>query len=55
MKLNKKELKKIKAGAAISSALINSIVRGINSFMDVGRYLGSSIRRFVGGNICQLK
>lgn len=55
MKLNSKELKQIKAGAAISATLINSLVKGFNSFMDIGRYLGSSIRRFIGGNTCPLR
>ena len=49
------ELKKIKAGATFSASLINALVRGINSFLDVGRYFGSSIRRFIGGNSCPLK
>ena len=48
------ELKKIKAGATFSASLINALVRGINSFLDVGRYFGSSIRRIIGGNICPL-
>ena len=48
-------LKKIKAGATFSASLINALVRGINSFLDVGRYFGSSIRRFIGGNSCPLK
>lgn len=55
MKLNKNELKEIKAGAALSSSLINSLIKGFNSFMDIGRYLGSSIRRLIGGNACPLK
>ena len=54
-KLNISELKKIKAGATFSASLINALVRGINSFLDVGRYFGSSIRRFIGGNSCPLK
>lgn len=55
MKLNKKELKEIKAGAALSSSLINSLIKGFNSFMDIGRYLGSSLRRLFGGNACPLR
>ena len=54
MKLTKEELKEIKAGASFSASLINSLVRGINSVLDVGRYLGSSIRRLVGGKVCSL-
>lgn len=55
MKLKNNELKMIKAGAGISGTLINSLIKGFNSFMDVGRYLGSSIRRLIGHNICSFK
>lgn len=55
MKLSNKDLKKIKAGATFSATLINSLIRGFNSFMDIGRYLGSSIRRMVSGNSCPLR
>ena len=51
-KLNEKEMKQIKAGA-ITGTLINSILRGASIFVDVGRYFGSSIRRFVNGNLCR--
>ena len=55
MELRNSQLKKLKAGATISASLINSFIRGINSFMDIGRYFGSSIRRLVGGNSCPLR
>ena len=55
MKLTKKELKMIRAGAGITASLLNSIIKGFNSFMDIGRYLGSSIRRLVGGTACPLR
>ena len=55
MKLTNKELKMIKAGAGITASLLNSIIKGINSFMDIGRYLGSSVRRLIGGVSCPLK
>ena len=55
MILSTKELKSIKAGAGLSATLINALVKGFTSFMDVGRYLGSSIRRLFGGSDCPLK
>ena len=55
MKMNNRALKKLKGGTTMSASLINSFIRGINSFMDIGRYLGSSIRRIVGGNSCPLR
>lgn len=55
MKLNNNELKQIKAGATISATLINALVRGVNSLIDVGRYFGSSIRRWTSKGKCPLK
>lgn len=52
MKLSKKELKEIKAGTSITGTLINSLIKGFDSILDVGRYFGSSIRRLVTGNSC---
>ena len=55
MKLSKKELNNIIAGASFSSSLFNSLIRGFNMFMDAGRYLGSSIRRWVASGKCELR
>lgn len=55
MKLNNNELKMIEAGASITGTLINSLIKGFNSFLDIGRYFGSSIRRWVSKSSCPLK
>lgn len=55
MKLKTSELKQIRAGASLSGTLINALVKGFNSFLDAGRYLGSSIRRLRFGIFCPLK
>lgn len=55
MKLTKQELKNIKGGAGFSAALMNALLKGVQTVMDAGRYLGSSIRRLVGGNRCPLR
>jgi hypothetical protein len=55
MKLTNKELKMIIGGATISGTLINSLIKGINSLLDVGRYFGSSIRRLIGKSACPLR
>lgn len=55
MKLKKEELKMIRAGSSVSASFITAIIKGFTTFMDVGRYLGSSIRRFFGNDICPLK
>lgn len=52
--LNNIELKNIKGGS-VSGTLINSVVRGINAFLDIGRYFGSGLRRIIGNQKCPLK
>lgn len=53
MILNSKELKKI-TGGDIGSTLINSISRGVSTFLDLGRIIGSAVRRIVSGKSCSL-
>jgi hypothetical protein len=46
-----KETKNLYAGG-ISAAMIGYLLRGFNLFTDLGRYLGSSIRRIYDNNLC---
>ncbi len=55
MKLTKKETKIVQGGAGITGTLINSLIKGFNTFLDIGRYFGSSIRRLIGGRSCPLR
>ncbi len=50
--LSKQEMLQIEGGISISGTLINSLVRGINALLDLGRSLGSAIRRAQGNHIC---
>lgn len=52
MELSKQELLSINGGINISGTLINSFVRGINAMLDLGRSLGTAIRRIGSNNIC---
>lgn len=54
MELNKCELIEIQGGVSISGTFISSIVRGINAILELGRSLGSSIRRIGSNNLCSL-
>ena len=36
----------------LSSTLLNAFARGVNTIMDVGRTLGTSIRMLVSGKRC---
>lgn len=53
MKLEKEEMLKINGGG-ISGTIINSIIRGLNSILELGRSLGTAIRRLTANNLCQL-
>lgn len=53
-KLDKKELLQIVGGIKITAALLSSIVRGINSLMELGRSVGSALRRGQEGKLCPI-
>ena len=50
--LNKKEIQKMYGGAGITASLISALTKGFNIFSDLGRYLGSSIRRIFSHSYC---
>ena len=50
--LEKQELLQIVGGISITGSLISAIHRGISTIMDVGRSLGSAIRRAISGSMC---
>jgi len=47
-----KEEKNYYGGGGISSAILNALSKSINVFTDLGRYLGSSLRRIFSNNLC---
>ena len=51
MKLNRNELLNV-YGGTISATLINVIVKGFSVIVDLGKALGSAIRRAVSGKTC---
>lgn len=50
--LNKLELNDVVGGSILTAAFINAVVRGATYIMDLGRRLGSSIRRMITRNYC---
>ena len=54
MELDKQQLLMVCGGINISGSLINSVVRGINAILDLGRSVGTAIRRIGSNNICHL-
>lgn len=53
--IEKEQLKQIKGGLTLSSALINSINNLIKILMDAGNKVGSSLRRIGSDKICPLE
>ncbi|MGI6329831.1 MAG: hypothetical protein ACOXZR_03145 [Bacilli bacterium] len=50
--LQKEELLMINGGLTISGSLVSSLVKGISVFLELGRSLGTAIRRVVTNNLC---
>ena len=50
--LTKEESKMYYGGGGLTSTLINALSKGISTFTDIGRYFGSSLRRFFNNNLC---
>ncbi len=53
-KLEKQQLLEIRGGISLSGSLLNYIIKGFNTILELGRNLGSSIRRIQNGSICPL-
>lgn len=53
MNLTKTELCNI-VGGAVTASFLNAIARGINVILDLGRSVGSAIRRIGNGTVCPL-
>lgn len=54
MNLEKQELLQIVGGFNLSATYLNAIARGIETILDLGRSLGTAIRRIIDGGICTL-
>jgi len=53
MKINEMELRSVVGGnVSITSAFISSVSKAIESILDLGRSLGSAVRRITSRNIC---
>lgn len=55
VELSNKELLNIDGGASwFSAAFLNAASRAISTLMDLGRSLGTAIRRAINGSVCPL-
>jgi len=53
-KLNRKEMLVVNGGASINGTWINSFVRCVTIFFEIGQSLGTAIRRKMSGSICKV-
>ncbi len=53
-KLEKQQLLEIRGGLSMSGSLLSYIIKGFNTILELGRNLGSSIRRIHNGSMCSL-
>lgn len=53
-KLTNEELFYVYGGLSISGNMISSMVRGMSLFLDLGRSLGTAIRRIAASSLCPL-
>lgn len=53
--IKKNEYMMIEGGVSISGTLINSLSTGIKLILDVGRSLGSAIRRGTSKKLCKIQ
>lgn len=54
VKLEKKDLVNVEGGLKLSASLFNSLAKGVNTLLNLGRSLGSSIRRIGSNNLCPI-
>ncbi len=52
MRLQENMLISIMGGVTVNSGFVNSIVRMINSFIEIGKMVGSSLRRIINKKYC---
>lgn len=50
--LSKKELYQIQGGVKITATLLSALSKGINTVLNLGQILGSSIRRIIKKTYC---
>ena len=52
MQLSDKELNTY-IGGALTATLLNALLRGFNFVLDLGKTIGTAIRRGTSGNMCK--
>ena len=55
MILEKESLIKIEGGGLLSGTVLNALIKGVGTILDLGRSLGTALRRLKTGNVCPVK
>ncbi len=53
--MRKEELLLIVGGSSISGTVLNAVIRAVNAALEVGRSLGTAIRRIKTRQVCPVK
>ena len=53
--MRKEELVLIVGGSSISGTVLNAVIRAVNAALEVGRSLGTAIRRIRTKQVCPVK
>ena len=55
IEIKKEELLSVSGGSSLTSAAwLNAAARAITTLVDLGRSLGTAIRRSISGNVCKI-
>lgn len=52
MKLTKEQLIKIQGGGWLTGTILNAVIKGVGTIFELGKSLGSAIRRISAGSVC---
>lgn len=52
--IKQNDLLEISGGVNVSGSIINAFAKGIDSILNVGRSLGTAIRRLYSGSLCKI-
>ena len=52
--LNDDLLKKYYGGLSINASVLNALARGITTILELGRSLGTALKRSISGSMCKI-
>ncbi len=52
--MSNNELKEVYGGVSLSAALLSSIIKGVTTFYEIGRRVGSYLIRYKNNKMCNI-